>query len=158
MEYANGRSWASTFGGLTLSASLFVGCAAEKPVPVHPETIRGPDIGLLLNRRVLISGTLTHLRDLSDSQMLPVYGASPGGPTIVGFITSSDTDYEYAAKFDARYGLVGVQTVRTDAPIHNSKVETIPAQLSGILRRTEEHELYLEDVQIEQYGFLHTEL
>lgn len=155
MEYGKDRSWAATFGGLALAMSSFVGCMAEreKPIPIHPETIHGPDVGSLIERRVLVPGTLSYIHDIDDTDLLPMYGVGAQGvPTFIGFIPNPDTDYLYLPKVDRRFGISTVGDVRTETRIHEAGREKTPAILSGILLQNESGELFIDDIRVEQYG------
>jgi len=155
MEYGKERSRASTFGALALAMSSFVGCMAEreKPIPVHPDTIHGPDVGSLIDRRVLVPGTLSYGRDIDDTDAIPMYALDGQGvTTIVGYMPVPDTDYLYSPKVDPSFNIPTVGDVRTENQVHEPGQKTIPAKLSGVLRQDKAGHLFLDDIRVEQYG------
>ncbi len=147
------RTRASELAAIALLASsLFLGCSAEKPIPVNSEVLSGPDATMLVDRRVMMDGEISYFNEfdasytvsngfmyLTDGVMIPL------GDTVV-----PDTDYKYRITFPDHLKMASSYFVVFEERLTDDNNGKIPVKVSGIfLGKDESGAIKLDSMRVE---------
>lgn len=155
MEMMKEPSALTQLARIVLASSMFVGCSAEKPIPVTPEALSGPNANLLLDRRVLMDGELSFVKayDASYSYSNGFISTPSGGILPLGDTYVQDTDYTY--KFTPKMAIKGSPYgfVSMEERVPGRSSEPVPAKVSAVFRGIDPSgAIKLEDFRVEVVG------